>query len=361
MVTLHADRAARVREEMKKQGLSQILVTYTSSVYYLTGVWISPMERQLALYLDLDGRAVLFGNDLFGLTDPAAPLALMIHNDIDDPVADIARTVRPGKLGIDKWWPSRHLLALMEKRPDIQPVPGSSPVDLCRMRKDREEIAALREASRINDAVMEEAVAFLHEGMTEEETAAYIESRYQARGASRGEGLISSFGPNGADPHHAPDRTVIAPGHSIVLDIFVPAPRYWCDMTRTVFWKSASPEQQKVYDAVRAANEKAESVIRPGMKMKEIDRTARAVIEDAGYGPQFTHRLGHGLGLDCHEPPDNSSVSETVTEPGMVFSVEPGIYLPGQFGVRIEDLVLVTETGCEVLNAYRKDLQIVGK
>lgn len=359
MITLHESRAARVREEMRRQGLSQILVTYTSSVYYLTGVWITPMERQLALYLDLDGRAVLFGNDLFGLPAGEPPLICRTHNDTDDPVADIAATVRPGRLGIDKWWPSRHLLALMEKRPDVIPVPGSAPVDLCRMRKDKEEIEALRQASKLNDQVMEQAVGFLHEGVTEEETAAFVESCYKERGANRGEGLICSFGPDCADPHHEPDRTVLRPGDSVVLDLFMPMPRYWCDMTRTVFWQTVAPEQQKVYDTVRAANEKAESLIRPGMKMKEIDRAARSLIEDAGYGPQFTHRLGHGLGLDCHEPPDNSQVSETVTEPGMVFSVEPGIYLPGSFGVRVEDLVLVTETGCEVLNSYRKDLQVL--
>ena len=103
----------------------------------------------------------------------------------------------------------------------------------------------------------------------------------------------------------------------------------------------------------------AEAVIRPGVPMKDIDRAARKLIEDAGYGPFFTHRLGHGCGLDCHEPPDNSASSPAVAEPGMVFSVEPGIYLPGKLGVRIEDLVLVTEDGCEVLNHASKELRVV--
>ena len=131
-------------------------------------------------------------------------------------------------------------------------------------------------------------------------------------------------------------------------------------MTRTVFFRSASDEARRVYETVRQANLAAEAVIRPGLPLKAFDRAAREVIENAGYGPYFTHRLGHGIGLECHEPPDNSAVSEVIAEPGMVFSVEPGIYLPGKLGVRIEDLVLVTETGCEVLNAYPKELQIVG-
>ncbi len=167
------------------------------------------------------------------------------------------------------------------------------------------------------------------------------------------------FGPNGADPHHGPNETRIKVGDSVVMDIFIPIQRYWCDMTRTVFFGAVSEEGRRVYETVRAANEAAEAMIRPGIPMRDIDAAARKVITDAGYGPYFTHRLGHGCGLECHEPPDNSSACEVLARPGMVFSVEPGIYLPGKLGVRIEDLVLVTETGCEVLNAYPKDLLVV--
>ena len=144
----------------------------------------------------------------------------------------------------------------------------------------------------------------------------------------------------------------------MVFDIYTPVQQYWCDMTRTVFYQTASEEQRRVYALVREANCAAEAAIRPGMQMCEIDAVARRVITKGGYGPQFTHRLGHGVGIDCHEPPDNSASDHTVARPGMVFSVEPGVYLPGKFGVRVEDLVLVTETGCEVLNKYTKEMQI---
>ena len=148
-------------------------------------------------------------------------------------------------------------------------------------------------------------------------------------------------------------------GDSVVLDLFMPIRRYWCDMTRTVFFGQADEEQKRVYEVVRQANLAAEQVLRPGVPLCQVDQAARKIIEEAGYGPFFTHRLGHGCGLECHEPPDNSSVSQAIAQPGMVFSVEPGIYLPGRFGVRIEDLVLVTEDGCQVLNALSKDLRIV--
>lgn len=261
---------------------------------------------------------------------------------------------------MDKAWPSKFLIALLAARPDVTPVLGSAPVDDARKYKDADEISAMRRASQINDQVVEAAIAAVRAGAVESELAAYVEGLYRQHGADRsGEGQLVCFGPNGADPHHAPNGTVLRDGDSVVLDIFIPIRRYWCDMTRTVFFRSVSDEGRRVYETVKAANLAAEAVIRPGVPMKDIDRAARKLIEDAGYGPFFTHRLGHGCGLDCHEPPDNSASSPAVAEPGMVFSVEPGIYLPGKLGVRIEDLVLVTEDGCEVLNHASKELRVV--
>lgn len=356
---MHQTRIARTRENMTRMGLSQIVISAPLSIYYLTGIYVQPMERMLALYLDDSGRCMLYGNALFGLSEQAG-ITLRVHSDSDNPVAQLAQDIRPGKLGVDKDWPSRFLIGLMESRPDMTPVLGSAPVDEARMHKDAEEIAAMRSASRINDQVITQTIGAIRAGIREQELAAFVESLYAAHGADRStEGQLVCFGPNGADPHHAPDETVIRPGDSVVMDIFIPIHRYWCDMTRTVFFGHADDEAKRVYDTVLQANLAAEAMIRPGIPMSEIDAAARSVIERAGYGPYFTHRLGHGCGLDCHEPPDNSASCHTLTCPGMVFSVEPGIYLPGRLGVRIEDLVLVTETGCEVLNQASKDLLIV--
>ena len=168
------------------------------------------------------------------------------------------------------------------------------------------------------------------------------------------------FGANGAEPHHGTDDTVLKKGDSIILDVGVKLNDYCADMTRTLFFGEPTEEMLKVYNLVKAANEAGRAAVRPGEPMKNFDRAARKVIEDGGYGPYFTHRTGHGIGLEVHEYPDNSATSEIIAQPGMTFSVEPGIYLPGRFGVRVEDLVAVTEDGCETLNQLTKEFRIVG-
>ena len=354
---LNKERAARVRENMKRAGLDQIVVSSTESVFYLTGIYVKPMERLLALYLTSDGEATLYANEIFGL-ESTPDLPVVTHRDGEDAVRDLAKAVRPGVLGIDKFLYSKFLIALMSARADLKPALGSAPVDLARMCKDEAEREAMRHASKVNDKVMGEIQKQVRAGAVESELAAEVNRLYRENGGIAGPQLVC-FGPNGADPHHGGDETVIKPGDSVIFDIFAPVGRYWCDMTRTVFFGSVSEKQREVYELVRRANEAAEARAKPGVLLSELDATARGVIADAGYGKYFTHRLGHGCGLECHEPPDVSGATEVPLQPGMVFSVEPGIYLPGAFGVRIEDLVLVTETGCEVLNKFPKELAVL--
>ena len=351
-------RIDRVTSLMSKQGLSQMIVSSTPSVYYLTGLWIEPHERLLALYVTSDGHMTLFANEIFGIA--ATPeLPVVTHRDGEPQMRDLAKMVAPGTLGIDKFLYSKFLIELMTARPDVIPVHGSVPVDTARRTKDTAERDAMRAASRINDAVMADVIGAIGPNVRENELAAKVNQLFLQRGADCEGPQLVCFGPNGADPHHSPDSTVIKPGDSIIFDLFTPVGRYWCDMTRTVFFGSVSQKQQEVYALVRAANETAEALAKPGVRLSELDQAARDVIAAGGYGSCFTHRLGHGCGLECHEPPDVSSTSGVIAEPGMIFSIEPGIYLPGEFGVRIEDLVLITEDGCQVLNQYSKDLQVI--
>lgn len=356
---MNQERIDRTVQLMRRLDLKQIIVTSTASVYYLTGLWVEPMERMLALLLTDSGEMTLFGNAMLGLPE-LFPIPILLHADGEDPIKELAAALAPGEVGIDKFWYSKFLLALMARRPDIVPVEGSAPVDQARKLKDFLEREAMRHSSQINDQVMKEAIGALREGVRENELAGFISQSFLRRGADSEGPQLVCFGANGADPHHAPGAATLEPGDSVVLDIFAPINRYWCDMTRTVFYRSVGVEQRRVYDLVRRANESAIAVIRPGISLSHLDSVARDIITDGGYGQYFTHRLGHGCGIDCHEPPDVSGASDGLLEPGMIFSVEPGVYLPGKFGVRIEDLVLVTESGCHVLNGYPKDLQIIG-
>ncbi len=355
---MKTSRLNRVLEGMQKTGLKQALITSTESIYYLTGLWIAPGERLLALLVTESGCR-LFVNHMFA-TPAVEGLALTEFDDNDDSVAALAAFAAPGLIGIDKAWPSRFLLSLMEKRPDVKPVNGSQPVDAARMLKDEEEIAALRESSHMNDRV----TGMLRKSLIAGETELTVARRYGELGAAEGatglgfEPLIC-FGAGCAEPHHATGLTRLQKGDAVILDVGLNVNHALSDMTRTVFFGSATDEQKKVYDIVLRANAAGKAAVKPGVKLSDVDRAARGVIEEAGYGPHFLHRTGHGLGLEVHEPPDVSAASEAVAQPGMVFSVEPGVYLAGRFGVRVEDLVLVTEDGYESLNQLDHSLIIL--
>lgn len=357
---LKTERMDRVRAALRAQGLTQMIVCDPKSVWYLTGVAVEPYERLLALYLPTEGEPVLFLNRLFTVPEP--PCRTVWHTDTDKPVAQIAEVVDAGRpLGIDKEWPAKFLIPLMETHPGMQVVLSSDCVDDCRACKDAEEQALMREASRINDAVNEAAKHYIKAGMTEREVAEFIDAQYRAHGC---EGpsftTIVSFGANAADPHHEPDDTVLKEGDCVLFDMGCVKSRYCSDMTRTWFCGQPTEKQAAVHDLVRRANEAAEALIKPGVRLCELDAAARDLITEAGYGAYFNHRLGHFIGQTDHEKGDVSSANTAVARPGMIFSIEPGVYLPGEFGVRVEDLVLVTETGCEVLNRNDKHWDVVG-
>ena len=352
-------RIASVLDNLAAQGLSQLLVCDPRSIQYLTGSYVEPGERFLGLLLRAgESRPTLFLNELF--TAPADIEAEVVSfNDTDDPIALLAeRCDAAAALGCDKNLPARFLIPMMERNVAAGFALASDAVDDARAIKDDEERALMRAASETNDAAMARFRELVHEGATEQEIAGKLEDIYRELGA-QGHSFapIVSFGANAADPHHEPDGTVLKEGDVVLFDVGCRQDEYCADMTRTFFFGEPDEEQRRVYEIVRQANEAGRAAVHPGARFCDIDGAARKVIEDAGYGPYFTHRLGHQIGLDVHEPGDVSSVNEACVQQGMCFSIEPGIYLPGRFGVRIEDLVIVTEDGCEVLNSYPRDLE----
>ena len=352
-------RLEKVIERMKDRGLSQLLISDPGSIYYLTGISVDPGERFFGLIVRESGETSLIVNRLFSV--PKTDIETVWLGDTDSVSEAVSRLIdRKAELGVDKLLPARFLIPIRDKLEGGKIVLGSDCVDWVRAVKDEEEREKMREASGINDIVIEEAAAFIKEGVTEKEVADYLVGRYAFYGC---EGVsfepIVSFGKNAADPHHMPDGTVIREGDCVVLDIGCKINGYCSDMTRTYFFKKADPEYAAIHDLVREANTIAESVIRPGVRLCDIDAAAREHIASAGYGEYFTHRLGHFIGLEVHEYGDVSAAFDKAVEPGMCFSCEPGVYLPGRFGVRIEDLVIVTENGCEVINHVDKHYRVI--
>ncbi len=341
---------------MARMGLDQLIVSAPSSVFYYTGLWVHPGERMLALVIGRDASAVLYANRLFALGG-TSQVPLVEYDDTDDCVLALSQGLKGPALGIDKTWPSQFTLRLQAARPDLKMCVGSPAVDETRLVKDEAELTALRESSLRNDRTLSAVIPLLRPGMTEKEAAALYLAESEKNGSSGPsfEPLVC-FGENCAEPHHASDATRARKGDMVILDVGLTWQDYCSDMTRTVCFGQPTDEMKRVFDLVLAANKAGREAVRPGARLCDVDRAARKVIEDGGYGPYFIHRLGHGIGLECHEFPDVSAASRAVEQVGMVHSVEPGIYLPGKFGVRIEDLVAVTPDGCETLNHAPRDL-----
>lgn len=353
-------RLERVIENMKKAYLPCILVSDPYSIFYLTGRMIHPGERMLVLVVEDSGKMTLVCNRLFAQSKSDL-FELVEYDDTEDCVGVLSRYIPDypagTKIGIDKNWRALFLLSLMQKRSALVPVLGSFAVDEARALKDAQEADKMRRSSRLNDEAVRRLIETIREGDRECDLA----QRYTQIALSLGAQGVSfepliCFGAGGAEPHHATDSTRLQKGDMIILDVGLSLDGYMSDMTRTVVLGRASEQQKRIYHLVLDANEAAKRAVRPGVPLKEIDAAARKVISDAGYGERFLHRTGHGIGLEVHEGADVSASSRAIAAEGMIFSIEPGIYLSGEFGVRIEDLVMVTKDGCECLNQLPRDL-----
>ncbi|MDO4711483.1 MAG: Xaa-Pro peptidase family protein [Peptostreptococcaceae bacterium] len=354
-------RLDRVIDRMKEGGVPQLIISDPVAIFYLTGRWIHPGERLLALYIHQDKTVKLVVNELFPQEEDPR-FSLVRYHDDQDGVQILSKEIKDDAvMGIDKAWPARFLLRLQELMPDKKYVNSSLLIDEVRSIKDEEEKELMRGSSRICDQVMEELIPWVVKGLTENQLSDKVKELFANRGIkSLSFEPITAYAKGAADPHHATDDSKGKKGDCVVLDIGGFYKNYASDMTRTVFIGEVSDRHREIYETVREANMRGIAAAKPGNRMCDVDRAARSYIEEKGFGKYFIHRTGHSIGLEDHEYGDVSSVNESIIRPGQCFSIEPGIYIPEEgIGVRIEDLVLITEDGCEVLNKVSKELTIV--
>lgn len=355
------NRVNAVLKNLEEMELSQMLITDPLSIFYLTGRMIHPLERFYGLYLNQKGNHKIFINQLETVPEDLGVEKVRFSDT--DPYLDLVKKAIDHKepLGVDKNMAARFLLPLLHEHAASGFINASAALDKARAVKDPEEQKLMRKSSQINDAALTQLRHFIRAGIRETELAEKLKEIYRDLGA---DGVsfppLVAFGPNAASGHHWPDETRLKTGDCVMIDAGCAYQGYCSDMTRTYFYQSVTPRQQQVYELVRQANEQAEAAVRPGLPLRELDRIARGIIEAAGFGPNFTHRLGHFIGLEDHDFGDVSASAADAAVAGNIFSIEPGVYLEGEMGVRIEDLILVTEDGSEVLNQLPKTLEIIG-
>ncbi len=354
-------RVERVLREMERNALTQIVVSDTYSIYYLTGRWIFPGERLLALLLNLSGKHRLVVSNLYPQV-PDGELEVIYVDDIQDGVNILSGCIEKGKpIGVDKNWQAKFLLRMQELNPGNIFVNASGIIDNIRMIKDTEEQDLMRKSSLINDNAMELLMELADKGFSERQLEERLRDIYSRLGAEECSFKpIIAFGKNTADPHYMPQHAKALYGDSITFDIGGKTDSYCSDMTRTIFLGEASAKQKEVYEIVLEANLRGIAAAKPGNRMCDVDLAVRGYIESKGYGEYFPHRTGHSIGLEVHETGNVAYNNTDVIQEGQCFSIEPGIYLPEEgFGVRVEDLVLITEKDCEVLNHYSKEFKVI--
>ena len=360
-----AQRLERGATHASDAGLTGLLVTPGPDLLYFTGYApIAITERITMLVVNASGESsmivpILERPDAEG-SPAASALSLVDWTDGNDPYEATAALLDPhGTYAIsDSAW-AMHVLGLQRALPESSYASMTSAMPMLRAIKGDDEIERLATAGAAADASFEAIAQVRFAGRRESDIAADLAGFLREHGHSQVDFTVVGSGPNGANPHHEKSERVIEDGDMVVLDFGGLKDGYGSDTTRTVHVGEPTDEERKVHDIVRQAQQAGFEAVRPGVECQEIDRAARKVIADAGYGEYFIHRVGHGIGLTTHEPPYMVEGETHRIEPGMCFSIEPGIYLPGRFGVRIEDIVVATADGGRRLNNTDRKMRIV--
>ncbi|WP_304114250.1 Xaa-Pro peptidase family protein [Mycolicibacterium bacteremicum] len=367
---VYAHRLREAAAGAAAAGLAGLIITPGYDLRYLVGSRAQTFERLTALVLPADGSAptvVVPRLELAALRESAVPeLGVTVRDWVDgeDPYALVAAALggagtRSPATAVTDSMPALHLLPLADVLGTV-PVLATDVLRRLRMIKDPAEVDALRKAGAAIDRVHARVPEFLVPGRTEADVAADIAEAIVAEGHSEVAFIIVGSGPNGADPHHECSDRTLAAGDIVVVDIGGPyAPGYNSDSTRTYSLGEPDAEVARRYAVLQRAQADAVAAIRPGISAEAVDAAARDVLAAEGLAEAFVHRTGHGIGLSVHEEPYIVAGNDITLEPGMAFSVEPGIYFAGEWGARIEDIVIVTEDGAESVNNRPRDLVVV--
>ena len=360
-------RLDALRREWDAHGLTHFVLAPGAGMRYLTGLALPGAERLTLFGAARDGRLALLLPELEAAAleqagDGLRAAAIATYGDAEGPDGAVRRFgealgIGAGSVVGVEGASLRFFEAAALHAFSARLIAADSILAALRMRKDEREAAAIERAAAILDAALDGMLPLLRAGMTEREVAAELDYRTRRLGSAGAPfSTIVGAGPRGALPHSEPSDRRIENGDLVVLDFGAAVDGYAADTTRTIAFGEPSARAARVYGVVRAAQAAGVAACGPGVRLCDIDRAVRSLIEQAGFGPHFTHRTGHGLGLSVHEPPSVVAGETMPAAPGMVFTVEPGVYLEGEFGVRIEDDVLITETGARVLTKFPRDL-----
>ncbi|HBZ11367.1 MAG TPA: aminopeptidase P family protein [Bacillus bacterium] len=360
-------RLEKLMSWLKAQQIDAAFISSPDNVFYLTKFRCEPHERLLGLVVFQEKEPLLIcpGMEVDDAKNAGWDKEILGYSDTDNPW-DLAGERIKGRLPhIRSWAVEKHHLNVdryeeLSNRYEHADFSSADRIlNELRLVKDEQEIQLIKKACELADFAVEVGVNELAEGKTELDIIAAIEYEIKKKGAGMSFDPIVLAGSNASSPHGIPGLTKIERGQLVLMDLGVVYEGYCSDITRTIAFGDVSDKQKVIYETVLKAEEAAIQLTNPGVKAKELDQTARNIIKDAGYGEYFPHRLGHGLGISVHEYPSMTETNEMKLEQGMVFTIEPGIYIPGVAGVRIEDDVLVTKDGVEVLSKYPKSLQLI--
>ena len=367
---MNQDRIDRFKEKVLENGLDGVGLMPGANMLYLSGIHTHISERPIVLFIPVDDLPAIIIPSLEAGKAVAAGIAenrIFSWNDDDGYTGAFQRASAQLELsgyllGVEAYHMRLLELELLQRyAPGLTTAHVDSLITALRSVKDEDEIAAMRKAVAIAEEAMAKLMPRLKVGQSEKQIASMLIQELMSAGseASPFTPIVSS-GPNGASPHAVPTNRAIQPGDFLVIDWGAVVDDYPSDITRTFAVGEVNPEQNRIYETVRLANRNARAVARPGASGQDVDRAARSVIEEMGYGPHFIHRTGHGLGLEVHEPPYMMEGNEEPLRTGVVFTIEPGIYIAESGGVRIEDNILITPAGSESLTALSRELIQVG-